>query len=192
MVGGVLGAPVATLLQGRLRPRTMSLTMTLAGTLLIPSPLTALPVPIVVLLAPAANAGLFALTLRQASEELRGRVTSTVTMTAMTLATLAPLLAGLLVEHVSTSCAVGAFATAEATAAVLTLVIPGLQDADSRRPHQPERARLATTGARGPAGHAQSRQLSPLAPDRVEQMNLASICRRPCASLASSTIPNRP
>jgi MFS family permease len=137
MVGGVLGAPVAPRLQGRLRPRTMSLTMTLAGTLLfviaallIPSPLVALPVAMVVLLAPAANAGLFALMLRQAPEEMRGRVTSTVTMTAMSLATLAPLLAGLLVEHVSTSWAVGAFATAEAVAAVLTLVMPGLQDAD--------------------------------------------------------------
>jgi MFS family permease len=138
MVGGVLGAPVAPLLQGRLRPRTISLTMTLAGTLLfaiaallIPSPLVALPVTIVVLLAPAANAGLFAAMLRQAPEEMRGRVTSTVTMTAMSLATLAPLLAGLLVEHVSTSWAVGAFAAAQAVAAALTLLMPGLKDADS-------------------------------------------------------------
>jgi MFS family permease len=112
--------------------------MTLAGTLLfaiaallIPSPLVALPVAIVVLLAPAANAGLFALMLRQAPEEMRGRVTSTVTMTAMSLATLAPLLAGLLVEHVSTSWAIGAFAAAQAIAAVLTLVMPGLRDADT-------------------------------------------------------------
>jgi MFS family permease len=139
MAGGVLGAPIAPLLQGRLRPRTISLTMALAGTLLfviaallIPSPLVALPVAIVVLLAPAANAGLFAAMLRQAPEEMRGRVTSTVTMTAMSLATLAPLLAGLLVEHVSTSWAVGAFAAAQAIAAVLTLVMPGLRDANTR------------------------------------------------------------
>ncbi len=38
---------------------------------------------------------------------MRGRVTSTVTMTAMSLAALAPLLAGLLVEHASASRAVG-------------------------------------------------------------------------------------
>jgi MFS family permease len=133
MAGGVLGAPVAPLLQGRLRPRTISLTMTLAGTLLfaiaallIPSPLVALPVAIVVLLAPAANAGLFAAMLRQAPEEMRGRVTSTVTMTAMSLAALAPLLAGLLVEHVSASWAVGAFVGAQAVAAALTLLLPGL------------------------------------------------------------------
>jgi MFS family permease len=138
MVGGVLGAPAAPRLQGRLRPRTMSLTMTLAGTLLfviaallMPSPLVALPVAVVVLLAPAANSGLFASTLRQTPEELRGRVISTMSVIAMGLAALAPLLAGLLVGHVSASWAVGAFAAADAIAAVLTLVMPGLQDADS-------------------------------------------------------------
>jgi MFS family permease len=111
--------------------------MTVGGTLLfavaavvIPSPLVALPVAIVVLLAPAGNAGLYAIMLRRVPEEMRGRVTSTVTMAAMALATLAPLLAGLLVEHVSASWAIGAFAAAEAIAAVLTLVMPGLRDAD--------------------------------------------------------------
>ena len=138
MAGGVLGAPVAPLLQRRLSTYARSLAMTLGGTLLfavaavvIPSPLVALPVAIVVLLAPAGNAGLYAIMLRQVPEEMRGRVTSTVTMAAMALATLAPLLAGLLVEHVSTSWAIEAFATAEAVAAVLTLVMPGLRNADS-------------------------------------------------------------
>ena len=138
MIGGVLGAPVAPLLQRRLRPSTMALTMILAGALLfavaavvIPSPLVALPVAFVVLLAPAGNSGLFAAALRQAPEEMRGRVTSTVTMTAMSLAALAPLLAGLLVEHLPVSWAMGAFAAADAIAAVLTVVIPGLKDADS-------------------------------------------------------------
>ncbi len=138
MTGGVLGAPVAPLLQRRLRPSTIALTMTLAGTVLfaiaavvIPSPLVALPVAVVVLLAPAANSGLFASVLRQAPEEMRGRVTSTVSMTAMALAILAPLLAGLLVAHVSASWAIGAFAAANAIAAVLTLVMPGLRNLDS-------------------------------------------------------------
>jgi MFS family permease len=138
MAGGVLGAPVAPRLQGRLRPGTLSLIMTVAGTLLLviaalvmPSPLVALPVAIVVLLAPAGNAGLFASMLRQAPEEMRGRVTSTVTMTAMSLATMAPLLAGLLAEHVSISWAVGAFAAAEAVAAVLTFIMLGTLDAES-------------------------------------------------------------
>lgn len=119
--------------------------MILAGALLlaiaavvIPSPLVALPVALVVLLAPAGNSGLFASALRQAPEEMRGRVTSTVTMTAMSLAALAPLLAGLLVEHVSASWAIGAFAAACALAAVLALAMTGLRDADSSpAPHVP-------------------------------------------------------
>jgi MFS family permease len=137
MAGGVLGAPLAPPLQRRLRPRAMSLTSILAGTALfavaavvIPSPLVALPVAVVVLLAPAGNSVLFAVMLRQVPEEMRGRVTSTVTTAAMSLATLAPLLAGLLVEHVSVSWAMGAFAAAEAVAAVLALVMRGLRDAD--------------------------------------------------------------
>lgn len=141
MAGGVLGAPLAPLLQRRLRPSTMALTMILAGTLMfaiaavvIPSPLVALPVAAVVLLAPAGNSGLFASALRQAPEEMRGRVTSTVTMSAMSLAVLAPLLAGLLVQHASASWAVGAFAAADAIAAVLALTMPGLHDADSPPP----------------------------------------------------------
>jgi MFS family permease len=138
MIGGVLGAPVAPLLQRRLRPSTMTLTMLLGGTLLfavaavvIPSPLVALPVAVVLLLAPAGNSGLFAAALRQAPEEMRGRVISTITMTAMSLAALAPLLAGLLVEHVSASWTMGAFAAADAIAAVLALALPGLREADS-------------------------------------------------------------
>jgi MFS family permease len=134
MAGGVLGAPAAPRLQGRLRPRTMSLTITVAGTLLfvaaallMPSPLVALPVAVVVLLAPAANSGLFAATLRQTPD----RVVSTMSVLAMGLAALAPLLAGLLVEHVSASWAVGAFAAAMAIAVVPTLVMPGMKDAGS-------------------------------------------------------------
>ena len=138
MAGGVLGAPVAPLLQRRLRPSTMTLTMILAGTLLfavaavvIPSPLVALPVAVVVLLAPAGNSGLFAAALRQAPEEMRGRVTSTVTMTAMSLAALAPLLAGLLIGRAGASWTMGAFAAADAIAAVLALAMLGLRNADS-------------------------------------------------------------
>ena len=64
--------------------------------LLVPSPVVALPVAIVPLLAPAGNAALFAVMLRSTPEEMRGRVTNTVSMVAMTLAALAPLAAGLL------------------------------------------------------------------------------------------------
>ena len=89
------------------------------------------PVAIVPLLSPAANAALFAVMLRSAPEEMRGRVTNTVVMLAMALAALAPLLAGLLVQHVSGAWAVGAFAATQAVAAVLCLILPGLRQAES-------------------------------------------------------------
>jgi MFS family permease len=105
-----------------------------AAALLIPSPLVAVPIALDILLAPAMNAALFAVMLRSAPEEMRGRVTNTVTMAAMALAALAPLAAGLLVQHASGTWAAGAFALTMALAAVLTLVLRGLRDADSQVP----------------------------------------------------------
>jgi MFS family permease len=99
--------------------------------LLIPSPLVALPVALVPLLAPAGNAALFAVMLRSTPEEMRGRVSNTVGMVAMVLAALAPLIAGLLVEHASAAWAMGTFAATMAVATVLYLVLPGLREAES-------------------------------------------------------------
>jgi MFS family permease len=125
-----------------MRLGTLATAITLAGALLlgaaallIPSPLVAAPVAMALLLAPAANAALFAAMLRSAPEEMRGRVTNTMLMAATALATLAPLIAGLLVQHVSGAWAVGAFAATTAIAAVLSLILPGLRHAESRRPH---------------------------------------------------------
>jgi MFS family permease len=139
MVGGLLGAVAAPRLQGRLRLSTMVTAITLAGAvlfgaaaLLIPSPLVAAPVAVALLLAPAANAALFAVMLRSAPEEMRGRVTNTVLMVATALATLAPLSAGLLVQRVSGAWAVGAFAATMAVAAALSLILPGLRQAESQ------------------------------------------------------------
>jgi predicted MFS family arabinose efflux permease len=138
MAGGVLGAIAAPRLQRRLRMRTMLIVSSMAGAvlfgaaaLLIPSPLVAVPIALNILLAPAMNAALFAVMLRSAPEEMRGRVTNTVTMAAMALAALAPLSAGLLVQHASGTWAAGAFALTMALAAVLTLVLRGLRDVDS-------------------------------------------------------------
>jgi MFS family permease len=136
--GGLLGAVVAPRLQGRMRLATLAAAITLAGALLfgiaallVPSPLLAAPVAVALLLAPTANAALVAVVLRSAPEEMRGRVTSTVVMAASALATLAPLAAGLLVQHVSGGWAVGAFAATMATAAALCLILPGLRQAES-------------------------------------------------------------
>lgn len=137
-VGGLLGAVVAPRLQGRMRLATLTTTITLAGALLfgaaallVPSPLLAAPVALALLLAPAANAALVAAVLRSAPEDMRGRVISTVMMAAGALATLAPLIAGLIIQHVSGAWAVGAFAATTAAAAVLCLILPGFRHAES-------------------------------------------------------------
>jgi MFS family permease len=134
-VGGLLGALVAPRLQGRLRLGTLATAISLAGALLfvvaavlIPSPLVAAPVALDLVLAPTANAALFAVMLRSTPEEMRGRVTNTVLMVATALAALAPLVAGLLLQHGSGSWAVGAFALTMAAATVLCLVLPGLRN----------------------------------------------------------------
>ena len=135
-VGGLLGAVVVPRLQGRMHLATLATTITLAGALLfgaaamfVPSPLVAAPVALALLLAPAASAALVAVVLRSAPEEMRGRVTNTVVMAATALAALAPLIAGLLIQHVSGAWAVGAFAATMATAALLCLALPGLRQA---------------------------------------------------------------
>lgn len=136
--GGLLGSVVAPRLQGRMRLATLATTITLAGALLfgaaallVPSPLVAAPVALALLLAPAANGALVAVVLRSAPEDMRGRVISTVVMAATALATLAPLIAGLIIQHISGAWAVGAFATTTAAAAVLCLILPGFRHAES-------------------------------------------------------------
>jgi MFS family permease len=138
MAGGLLGALAAPRLQGRLRLGTAATAITLAGALLfciaaalIPSPLVALPVAMNLLLAPTVNAALFAVMLRSTPEEMRGRVSNSVVMVATALATLAPLTAGLLVQHVPGAWSIGAFAATMAVAAVLNLLLPGLHEAES-------------------------------------------------------------
>jgi MFS family permease len=134
--GGLLGALVAPRLQGRLPLRGMVIALTVAGTalfvvaaLVLPSPLVAVPVGATLLLAPTANAALFAAMLRAAPDEMRGRVSNTVTQAAVGLAALAPLTAGLLVEHLSGQWALATFAAAIGAGAILCTVLPGLKDA---------------------------------------------------------------
>ncbi len=139
-VGGLLGALAAPRLQGRLPLRRVAIMLTAAGTalfavaaLVLPSPLVAVPVALTLLLAPTANAALFAAMLRATPDHLRGRVNNTVTQAAMGLAALAPLTAGLLVEHFSGRWALAAFAAAIGAAAILCTVLPGLGDAEPGR-----------------------------------------------------------
>ncbi len=135
-VGGLLGALVAPRLQARLRLWELVIVMTVAGAglftvaaLVLPSPLVALPVAAVLLLAPTGNAALFAAMLRSTPEEMRGRTNSTVMTAATGLAALSPLVAGLLVQHLSGQWAMGAFAAAMGVAAILCLALPWLRRA---------------------------------------------------------------
>jgi MFS family permease len=137
-VGGLIGAVLAARFQGRLRLSVLVVAISFAGAalfgvaaLLIPSALVAAPVALALLLAPAANAGLFAAMLRVTPEEMRGRVNNTVLMMASALSTLAPLTAGLLVQHVSGGWALGAFAAAMLAAAILAAVLPGIRKAEA-------------------------------------------------------------
>ncbi len=129
---------IAPRLQGRLRLSqivvtlaTTSTVLFVAAALLLPSLFVAVPVGIALLLSPTGNAALFAAMLRVAPEEMRGRVTSTVVLAATALAALAPLAAGLLVQHLSGRSALLFFAAAIGVAAVLSIVLPGLRVAES-------------------------------------------------------------
>ena len=134
-LGGLLGAIIAPRLQGRLPLRPLVIVMTTAGTALfavaaalLPSTLVALPVAITLLLAPAANAALFAAMLRTAPQHMRGRVNNTVLQAATGLAALAPLTSGLLVEHLSGRWALAAFAATLAISAIMSTSLPGLDN----------------------------------------------------------------
>jgi MFS family permease len=125
-------------MQGRLPLRRLVIVMTTVGTalfavaaVLIPSTLVALPVAVNILLAPAANAALIAAMMRATPEDMRGRVNSTVLQAAMSLAALAPLASGLLVEHLSGQWAVAAFAATMGIAAIMSVALPGLKNAGS-------------------------------------------------------------
>lgn len=137
-VGGLLGAVIAPRLQGRLPLRRLVIVMTTVGTvmfgaaaLLVPSTLVALPVAVTLLLAPAANAALFAAMLRATPEDMRGRVNSTVIQAATGLAALAPLASGLLVEHFSGQWALAAFAATTGISAIMSMALPGLRNTGS-------------------------------------------------------------
>jgi MFS family permease len=133
-VGGLAGAIAAPWLQRRLPMRRQLILLNVAGTVLftvaafvLPSPLVAVPVAAVILLAPAANATLSAAQARTTPEHMRGRVSSTVFLTAMSLTALAPLTAGLIVQDFSGAWALAVFAAAMGIAAVLSITMKGLR-----------------------------------------------------------------
>lgn len=137
-VGGLVGALLASRVQGRLPLSRLVIVLTLTSTVLfaagaaaLPSTLVALPIAVTFLLGPPANAALFAAMLRAAPEDMRGRVNNTVILAATALAALSPLTAGLLVQHLSGQWALLAFAAVMGIAAVLAIALPGLRAAEA-------------------------------------------------------------
>ncbi|OYV61295.1 MAG: hypothetical protein B7Z69_01440, partial [Actinobacteria bacterium 21-73-9] len=126
MSGGLVGAVLSSRIQPHLTLTRAVNLLTVGGTvvlalaaLVMPSPLVALPLALPLLIAPTANAVLFAAMFRATPEELRGRVTNTLMQLATALAALAPVVAGVVTERLSASWALGVFAAAMAGAAVV-------------------------------------------------------------------------
>lgn len=138
LVGGLLGAIAAPRLKGRFTLSTLVVALTGGGALLVavaavllPSPLAALPLALPFFLSPTANAALFALMLRRSPESMRGRLNNALIQAATGLATLSPIVSGLLVEHVSSHWAMGAFAVALGVSGAIALSAKSLRAAEA-------------------------------------------------------------
>jgi MFS family permease len=105
-VGGLLGAFAAGWMLQRVSVAWLIRAFTLAGPglLLLAWPLAhgpqmAAPLALLAFASPALNAGLFGHLAKFVPDEMQGRVMSALALSVMSLASLAPVLAGLLVEH---------------------------------------------------------------------------------------------
>jgi len=105
-IGGLLGAVAASALLSRFSMSTLIRGITIAGIPLLlavlplsRSPLAAVPMGLLVLLAPALNASLFGHLVAITPDRLQGRVSSALITAAMSLAAFAPVVAGALISH---------------------------------------------------------------------------------------------
>ena len=131
MVGGVIGAVVAPWIRARVNLRQAVLLITVSGSILIfvaaaviPSPAVAVPLALPLVVAPAANAALFALILRRTPPAMHGRANNGLLQVATALATLAPFASGLVVERGSARWAMALFAVAIAVVVPIALLLP--------------------------------------------------------------------
>ncbi len=143
-IGGILGAIMASRLQKRAGFYLLLVLLTLGGSLfmglasfILPSPLAVIPLAVPVVLSPAANAGLFAALFRRTPKELQGRVNNSLLQLATGLAALAPLLAGVVVESLSASWAMGIFAAVLALSGVGIVVTPALRQVSAEASRTP-------------------------------------------------------
>ncbi len=133
MLGGLLGAFAAPAIQRRVTVMQSILLLSVPGSVLMgvaaivmPSPAVAIPLAIPLLLSPATNAVLFSALLRQTPESMRGRVNNALLQVAIGLATLAPLVSGVVIEHLSARWAMGVFALVLASVTPVALRFPAL------------------------------------------------------------------
>ena len=137
MAGGLLGAIVAPRLKNRLTLTQLIVLLCGGGTvclvvasILIPSPFVAIPIAIPFFFSPVANAVLLAAMFRQTPAEYLGRVNNALIQVATGLATLSPLVAGLLVANLSPHGAMAFFAVGLGVCLVVGLSLKGLREAE--------------------------------------------------------------
>jgi MFS family permease len=140
MAGGLLGAVAAPWIQKRVSVSHSILLLTVSGAALMtvaafvmPSPFVAVPLAIPLILSPAANAALFSAMLRQTPEAMRGRVNNALFQVAIGLATLAPIVSGLLIDRASAGWAMGLFAATLVALIPLLFVLPDLPEGERER-----------------------------------------------------------
>jgi MFS family permease len=132
-VGGLLGALAAPALQRRFRLPVLirGICWTAAGVMATSALLTstvvaAVPVAVAVFLGPASNAALFGHQAAITPDRLQGRVVSVIIVVATSVASAAPLLAGVLIAAWGSPASVLVFAAAVAGAAVAATVSRGI------------------------------------------------------------------
>ena len=132
-VGGLLGAFAAPALQSRVSFAVLIRAICWAGAglmalsaLLTASVLAAVPIGILVFLAPAGNAALFGYQAAITPDRLQGRVLSVVLMVATSAAALAPLLSGVIVTVWGGPATILVFAAAIAGSAVAATLSPAI------------------------------------------------------------------
>ncbi|MFJ3793959.1 MFS transporter [Kitasatospora sp. NPDC090091] len=133
-VGGFLGAFAAPSVQRRLRLPTLILVLSwataalmAASALFSTSVLAAVPLAAAVFLGPTANAALFGYQAAITPDHLQGRVFSVVILAATSAAALAPALAGLLLDHLSSAAAMLVFALIVSIGAVTATFSTGIR-----------------------------------------------------------------
>jgi MFS family permease len=154
-VGGLLGAFSAGTLQRLFGIRTLIIGISWAGAALIASAalfthsiLIAVPIALAVFLSPATNAAMFGYQAAVTPDELQGRVMSVIFTAALSLQSVAPLLAGVLYAWIGAQGTILVFAGCIVVGAVIAMSSSGIRTARtlSTDPLQPEAAAPEVAG----------------------------------------------